>query len=140
MSIFVFDQFLPCYYKLDFKKSFVFVSIFQDESDARRESLIKGLCIYVYEYPDVLVQEYTVSVLWMDFGFHTILNLFIWLILCVRKKFGPPSNIAKVISVLTQKTERKTLQICDSGKKIIIFFWNRTESYPKGRIVTVIQH
>ncbi|KAI4883038.1 hypothetical protein NFI96_008819, partial [Prochilodus magdalenae] len=29
-----------------------------DDTDARRESLIKGLCIYLNESPDVLVQEY----------------------------------------------------------------------------------
>lgn len=45
------------------KKSIFFVTILQDDSDARRESLIKGFCIYVKESPDVLVQEYMVSVL-----------------------------------------------------------------------------
>lgn len=37
--------------------------LFKDDIDAGRECLIKGLCIYLNENPNVLVQEYTVSVL-----------------------------------------------------------------------------
>lgn len=35
----------------------------KDDVDARRESLIKGLCIYLNENPDILVHEYMVSVI-----------------------------------------------------------------------------
>lgn len=41
---------------------FFFVIILKDDIDARRESLIKGLCFYLNENPDILVQEYMVSV------------------------------------------------------------------------------
>lgn len=55
--------------------SIFFVIILKDDIDAGRESLIKGLCIYLNEDPNVLVQEYMVSVLLVDCGFTTFQNV-----------------------------------------------------------------
>lgn len=43
-------------------QSYAFVLFSKEDIDAGRECVIKGLCIYLNEDPDDLVQEYVVSV------------------------------------------------------------------------------
>lgn len=70
--------------------SIFFVLIFKDDTDAQRESLIKALCIYLNENPNVLVQEYTVSVLsrfWLYNMVKLCIQLFLWLYWAVKDLF-----------------------------------------------------
>lgn len=74
--VFVFDHHLIIISSVLLKSlsshiSIFFVMILKDDIVARRESLIKGLCVYLNENPDILVQEYMVSVVCVDCGFAT---------------------------------------------------------------------
>lgn len=67
--------------------TFFFVTILQDDSNAVRESLIKGICIYLNENPDLLVQEYMVSTMLADlWDFLTSENFVYLCLLCIIYK------------------------------------------------------